>query len=96
MVIAGNDKGNTGRVLEVYPKENKVLVEGVNLRKKHERPNPNNQQGGIVEIERPVHYSNVMLVDSDGNPTKIGVKREETKSGRVTLTRYAKTNGKDI
>lgn len=95
MVITGNDKGNTGRVLEVYPKTMRVLVEGVNLRKKHERPNQYNQQGGIIELEKPVHYSNVMLVDSDNKPTRIGRKIEE-RGGKSTTVRYAKTNNKEI
>ncbi|MFP4368316.1 MAG: 50S ribosomal protein L24 [Bacteroidota bacterium] len=91
-VITGNDKGIQGRVLEVYPKTMKVLVEGVNIRKKHERPNPQNQKGGIREKEMPVHYSNVLLVDSDKNPTRTGIRREENGEPK----RYAKTNGKDL
>ena len=63
IVISGKDKGKKGRVLEAYPKENKVLVEGVNMVKKHSRPTQSNPQGGILNQEAPVHASNVMLVD---------------------------------
>lgn len=59
-VIAGQDKGKSGRVLAVYPKEMRILVEGINIRIKHEKPNQQNQQGGRVEKEMPIHYSNVM------------------------------------
>jgi large subunit ribosomal protein L24 len=94
-VIAGNDKGSTGRVLEVFPERMRVLVEGVNIRKKHVKPNPNNQQGGIQEVEIPIHYSNVMILDSDKNPTRIGTKVEEV-AGRRQVTRIAKKNGKEL
>lgn len=94
-LIAGNDKGSTGRVLDVYPKQMRVLVEGVNIRKRHTRPNAQNQKGGIVEKEMPVHYSNVLVLDSDKNPTRIGVEYEE-KGGKRTAVRIARTNGKQI
>jgi large subunit ribosomal protein L24 len=68
-VIAGANKGDQGRVLEVYPDKMRILVERVNERSKHERPNPKNEKGGIVKREMPIHYSNVMLLDSDKNPT---------------------------
>jgi len=95
MVISGNFKGETGRVLGVYPKTQRVLVEGINLRKKHTRPNQQNQKGGILSKELPIHVSNVMLVDSDKNPTKIGFRKEEA-DGKSTLVRFAKTNDKKI
>ena len=94
-VISGNDKGTTGRVLEVYSEKMRVLVEGVSSRKKHEKPSQRNQKGGIVSKEMPVHYSNVMIVDSDKNPTRIGV-RTDDKSGKNVSVRYAKTNDKDL
>ncbi len=94
-VIAGNDRGITGRVLQVFPKEMRVLVEGVNIRKKHTRPNPQDQQGGIREIEMPIHYSNVMVLDSEKVPTRVGIRREES-GGRKQAVRYAKSNGKDL
>ena len=92
-VIAGNDLGSTGRVLAVYPEKLTILVEGVNVRKKHTRPSQKNQKGGIVSKEMPVNYSNVQLVDSDKNPTRIGIRMDE-KSG--TRVRYALSNGKDL
>lgn len=95
MVIAGDDKGKIGRVLDLDTKKNRVLVEGVNIHIKHQRPNQQNQQGGRVEMEFPVHYSNVMLVDSDKKATKITLKRE-VKGGKNIVTRVAKTNGKEI
>jgi len=93
-VIAGNDKGVTGRILEVYPSKERVLVEGVNIRKKHERPNQRNEVGGIISKEMPIHYSNVMLLDSDKNPTRVGIRFDEKDPKRKV--RYAKTNDSEI
>ncbi|MGB9913163.1 MAG: 50S ribosomal protein L24, partial [Candidatus Kapaibacteriota bacterium] len=76
-VIAGNDKGAIGRILEIYPEKMQVLVEGVNVRKKHSRPTQQNPKGGIISKEMPIHYSNVMILDSDKNPTRIGIRTEE-------------------
>lgn len=95
MVIAGDDKGKIGRVLDLDTKKNRVLVEGVNIHVKHQRPSQQNQQGGRVEMEFPIHYSNVMLIDSDKKATKVSLKRE-VKSGKNIVTRVAKTNGKEI
>ena len=64
MVISGNDKGKTGKVLNVFPKVSRVIVEGINLRKRHTKPTQKNPQGGILEKESPIHVSNVMLIDS--------------------------------
>ena len=76
VVRAGKDRGKRGRVLSVLPEKNRVIVEGVNLIKRHTRPNPQkNIKGGIVEREAPIHASNVMLLDPDENkPTRIGHK----------------------
>lgn len=75
MVITGKDKGKKGRVLKAYPKKNRVLVEGVNIVKKHTRPSQTNPQGGIVEQEAPIHASNVMPLDpKTGEPTRVGYK----------------------
>ena len=76
IVRAGKDRGKKGRVLSVVPEKNRVVVEGVNLIKRHTRPNPQkNIKGGIVEREAPIHASNVMIVDPDTNePTRIGKK----------------------
>jgi large subunit ribosomal protein L24 len=67
IAVAGKDKGNTGRISKVLKKENRVVVEGLNLVKKHLKPNANNQNGGIVSIEAPIHASNVMFVDEKTN-----------------------------
>lgn len=94
-VIAGNDKGAVGRILKVYPDKMKVLVEGVNVRKKHTRPTQQNQKGGIVSKEMPIDYSNVLIIDSDKNPTRVGIRIEEKDGKRVSI-RYSKKNGKDL
>ncbi|MBB6693969.1 50S ribosomal protein L24 [Cohnella xylanilytica] len=93
IVISGKDKGKKGRVIAAYPRENRVLVEGVNLVKKHTRPNANNPQGGIVEQEAPIHASNVMHVDpKTGKATRIGYKVLE--NGKKV--RIAKKSGQEI
>jgi large subunit ribosomal protein L24 len=75
MVIAGNARGKTGKVLKVYPHRERVIVEGVNIIKRHTRPNQRNPQGGIVQRESPIHASNVMLLDPKSNePTRVGSK----------------------
>ncbi|NLV92198.1 MAG: 50S ribosomal protein L24 [Firmicutes bacterium] len=81
-VIAGNERGKTGRVLRVIPSENRVVVEGLNIRKKHARPTRTDPQGGIVEIPGPIHASNVQLVcPSCNRATRI--KRERGQDGKV-------------
>jgi large subunit ribosomal protein L24 len=96
LVISGKDKGAKGKVLQAYPTRNKVLVEGVNRIKKH-TPISTNQRGarsgGIVTQEAPIHVSNVMVVDSDGKPTRVGYRVDEDGGKRV---RISKRNGKDI
>ncbi|WP_297850277.1 50S ribosomal protein L24 [uncultured Corynebacterium sp.] len=94
-VIAGKDKGAQGRVIEAYPKRDRVLVEGVNRVKKHVANSYNErgaESGGIVTQEAPIHVSNVMVVDSEGNPTRVGYRFDE--NGKKV--RVAKSNGKDI
>ena len=84
IVIAGNDKGKQGTIQKVYPKLNKVVVENVNVRKKHKKPTQQNPDGGIVEIYAPVDASNVMLVDpKTKKPTRIGHKEVKGKKVRV-------------
>lgn len=92
IVITGKDKGKKGRVLACYPKESRILVEGVNMIKKHQKPNQANPQGGIITKEAPIHSSNVMLIDpKSGGPTRVGYKvldngkkvRVAKKSGEV-------------
>ncbi|MBO9597628.1 MAG: 50S ribosomal protein L24 [Cohnella sp.] len=74
-VITGKDKGKKGRVIAAYPRENRVLVEGINMIKKHAKPTQQNPQGGILNQEAPIHASNVMLIDpKSGQPTRIGYK----------------------
>ncbi len=73
MVISGNDKGKSGKVLKVFPKNTRVIVEGINLRKRHTKPSQKSPQGGIIEKEAPIHASNVMLLDPKTNePTRLG------------------------
>ena len=93
MVITGKDAGKIGKVLKVLPKKDRVLVEKVNVAKRHMRPNPYAQQpGGIVEKEMPIHVSNVMLVcPSCGEATRVARRREDGK-----LVRVCKKCGKDI
>ncbi|WP_088006760.1 50S ribosomal protein L24 [Indiicoccus explosivorum] len=84
MVISGKDKGKTGEVLTAYPKNDRVIVEGVNIIKKHTKPNQANPQGGIVNREAAIHVSNVMVVDpKSGEPTRVGYKIEDGKKVRV-------------
>ena len=83
-VIAGRDKGKTGRVLQVDPVKGKVLVEGISMVKRHTRPNPQRQiKGGIAEREGSIHISNVMIVTSGGVATRIGYRMEGTRRVRV-------------
>jgi large subunit ribosomal protein L24 len=96
LVIAGKDKGAKGKVIQAYPTRDKVLVEGVNRIKKHTAISTNQrgaQSGGIVTQEAAIHVSNVMVVDSDGKPTRIGYRVDEETGKRV---RISKRNGKDI
>ena len=95
MVIAGNYKGKTGKVLKVFPKENKVIIEGVNIRKRHTKPNQNNPQGGIIEKESPINASNVMVMDPKSNePTRIGKKiLIDDKTGKKKRARVSKISG---
>lgn len=85
-VIAGDSKGQQGRVLQILVEKNKAIVEGINLISKHTKPNAKNTQGGIVKKEAPVHISNLMVVDGSGNATRVG-KRIDEKSGK--LVRYS-------
>ena len=95
IVIAGNNKGKTGKVLKVFPKTNRVIIEGVNIRKRHTKPNQSNPQGGIMEIEAPIDASNVMLLDPKKNePTRIGKKIIiDDKTGKKVRERVSKLTG---
>lgn len=89
VVISGKDKGKEGVVLSAQPNNNKVVVEGVNVVKKHVRPSQMNPDGGIVEFEAPIHVSNVMIVDpKSGKPSRVGFKFVDGKK-----VRFAKKSG---
>mgnify|MGYP001346172396 CR=1 FL=1 len=93
MVIAGDSRGQQGKVLRVDTGKEKAIVEGVNLVSKHTKPNAKSPQGGIVKKEAPVHLSNLMIVDNSGKPTRIG-RRLDPKSEK--LVRYSKKSGEVI
>ncbi len=90
-VNAGEDKGKTGRVLEVFVKKNRAIVEGINMVSKHTKPNAKNPHGGIVKKEAAIHVSNLNLMEK-GRPVRVGRKRNE--DGR--LVRVSKKTGEEI
>ena len=99
LVIAGKDKGARGKVIQAYPAKDRVLVEGVNRIKKHTRVTTTQrgaQSGGIVTQEASVHVSNVMVVDSDGKPTRVGKKEVKGEDGKVKRVRVSRRTGKEI
>ena len=93
VVIAGKDKGKTGKVLKIFKKQDRILVEHINVIKKAQRRTQENQQGGFIEIEMPIHRSNIMLIDKKTNkPTRFGV--SILKDG--TKVRISKKSGEAI
>lgn len=93
VVNTGNDKGQKGRVLEVFTKTSRAIVEGVNMMKKHTKPNAESPQGGIIEKEASIHISNLMLVDpKTGEATRIGRRLDD--NGK--LVRFSKKSGEEI
>ncbi len=98
VLIAGNNKGKTGKVLKVFPKVSKVIVEGINVRKRHTKPNQTNPQGGILEKEMPVHVSNIMLVDPKTNVgTRLGSQIIlDDKTGKKKRARVSRASGEMI
>jgi large subunit ribosomal protein L24 len=94
VVISGNYKGKTGKVLKVFTTENRVIVEGVNIRKRHTKPSQKNPQGGITEKEAPVNVSNVMILDPKSNkPTRIGARIIiDDKTGKKKSVRVSKSS----
>ncbi|WP_246945560.1 MULTISPECIES: 50S ribosomal protein L24 [Bacillus] len=91
-VISGKDKGKQGVILEAFPKKNRVLVEGVNVVKKHSKPSQANPQGGIISQEAAIHVSNVMPLDpKSGEPTRVGYQLVDGKKVRV-----AKKSGQSL
>src|SRR5687768_10224695 len=92
-VIAGNDKGKSGKVLEVLLEKNKAIVEGIRIVTKHQKPSAGKPEGGMKKTEAPIHISNIMLVDpASGNPTRVGRKLDD----KGKLQRFAKTTGELI
>lgn len=91
VVLTGKDKGRQGNVLRVLPKEERVVVEGLNMVQRHTRPTQFDPQGGIKNKEAPLHLSNVAIVDSNGKPTRVGFRVEGDKK-----VRFAKTTGEVI
>jgi large subunit ribosomal protein L24 len=98
VVISGNDKGKTGKVLKVFPSESKVIIEGINLRKRHTKPSQKYPQGGIIEKEAPIHASNVMLIDPKTNePTRLGVQIIlDERTGKKKSQRVSKSSGEMV
>jgi large subunit ribosomal protein L24 len=91
VVISGSNKDKTGEILQVFPKESRVIVDGVNIVKKHQKPT-NENQGGIVEMPAPIHISNVQLLDpKTGVPTRVGRRVEDD-----NVVRYSKKSGETI
>lgn len=93
MVISGNNKGQSGRVLVINIAENRAIVEGVNLISKNTKPNAKNPKGGIVKQEAAVHFSNLMLIDKAGQPTRTGLNMDDKTGKKV---RFSKKSGEAI
>ena len=93
MVISGDSKGQQGRVLMVDQSKDKAIVEGINMVAKHSRPNADNPKGGIIHKESPIHISNLKVIDSKGDPTRIGRKLDGKTNKSV---RYSKNSGEVI
>jgi large subunit ribosomal protein L24 len=91
-VIAGESKGKEGRVVEVFIDKNRAIVEGINMVSRHTKPSAQSPDGGIVKKEAPLHLSNLMLIDAEGNATRVG--RRADKDGK--LVRFSKKSGEDI
>ena len=98
MVIAGNSRGKSGKVLKVYPEKQRVIIEGVNIMKRHSRPSQKNPQGGIVQREAPIHVSNVMLMDPKTNEvTRLGTKIViDPATGKAKRLRVSKATGETM
>ena len=90
-IISGNDKGKTGRVIKVFPDKNRIIVEGINVVKKHSRPSQENPQGAILEKEMSIHISNAMYLSGD-NTGKVGIKRLDDGS----KARFLKSTNENI
>ena len=93
MVISGNNKGQSGRVLLINVAESKAIVESVNLISKHTKPNADNPKGGIIKQEAAVHISNLMLIDKAGSATRTGLRIDDNTGKKV---RFSKKSGEAI
>ena len=93
ILLTGKDKGRTGPVTKVMPTENRVLIQGLNLVKRHTRPSQADPQGGIKTKEASVHISNVAIVDSNGKPTRVGFRGEGKEKVRIAKTTGEVING---
>ena len=91
LVISGEHKGSEGKVVKILRDENKAVVEGVNLIKKHAKPSAQNPQGGIIEKEAPIHISNLSLTTAEGQASRVGYKMEDGNKGR-----FAKKNNEVV
>lgn len=98
VIISGNDRGKTGKILKVFPKIDRIIVEGINIRKRHTKPSQNDPQGGIIEKESPIHASNVMLIDPKTNEgTRIGSQIIlDEKTGKKKIARVSKSSGEMV
>ena len=92
LVIAGEHKGSEGKVVKIIREKNRAIVEGVNMVKKHAKPSAQNPQGGIIEKEAAIHVSNLSLVSSEGNATRVGFRVEEDGN----KVRFAKKNNEVV
>jgi large subunit ribosomal protein L24 len=96
LIKSGNDKGKRGKILKTYPDRNRIVVEGIGFLKRHTKPNNKVPQGGIVERERPISASNVLVIDPKTNePTRIGY-RTLIVDGRKQRVRYSKKSGETL
>lgn len=94
-VISGKNKGKEGEVIRTYPSKDKVLVEGANVVKKHQKQVKATMQAGIIDKDMPIHISNVMLIDADGQATRVGLRVEEV-DGKRKKVRFSKKTGSVI
>lgn len=96
-VISGADKNKEGIVQKVFPKENRVVVEGVNVHKKHQKPTQANPQGAVLDIYAPIDASNVMVIDPKTKKvSRVGYIKETSKDGKVSKVRVAKKSGSKL
>jgi len=93
IVLTGKDKGKTGNVVRVFPKEERVVVGGINIVQRHTKPTQGDPQGGIKNKEAPLHVSNVAIVDSNGKPTRVGFRIDGDKKVRVAKSTGEVING---